>query len=38
MEKVIDYVIQFLVISGIVGLIIGVFFIFEILFRSHLCH
>ena len=38
MEKIIDFVVKCLVILGGVGLIIGTFFVFELLFRSHLCH
>jgi hypothetical protein len=38
MEKIIDFVIKALVILGGVGLIFGTFFIFELLFRSHVCH
>jgi len=38
MDKVIDFVIKCLMFFGGVGLLIGIFFTFELLFGTHICH
>jgi len=38
MEEITDFVIKVLIILGGLGLLFGAFFMFELLFRSHVCH